>query len=288
MPCRQSGDGAPGGRVGVELLLRLPPEPATRPNRTTSMWHKHIEQDEGGGVLDLIRGRAPSDPLLGLDEEHAELRALDTAAAHPADGDQAAVVQRLEIIQAHLTAIATAAGPLGVADLVAPVLARIKTRMAACAADNAEAQKWSAHSGHPDLGAVRGHDRVRRDHPADVRDRPAGGVHLRRRAAGRGRHRLHARSRRSRSPTPSPASCRPATSSTSPSSRLVTAKERMAAVSRSTWRTGCSPLIRKRIAVARDYATMPMAVVLARARLDALQAEISAAGGAAAARRGQR
>ena len=111
-----------------------------------SMWREHIEQDEGGSPLELIWGRAPSDPLLGLDDKDAELRALDTAADLPADGNQAAVVQRLEIIQSHLTAIATAAGPLGVGGFVEPVLARIKDRMAACAADKAVAQKWSAHS----------------------------------------------------------------------------------------------------------------------------------------------
>ena len=111
-----------------------------------SIWREHIEQDEGGGPLELIWGRAPSDPLLGLDDQNAELRALDTAAGLHADGDQAAVVQRLEIIQSHLTAIAAAAGPLGVGGFVEPVLAQIKDRMAACAADKAVAQKWSAHS----------------------------------------------------------------------------------------------------------------------------------------------
>jgi hypothetical protein len=111
-----------------------------------SMWREHIEQDEGGGPLDLVWGRAPSDPLLGLDDKDAELRALGTAAGLHADGDQAAVVQRLEIIQSHLTAIATAAGPLGVGGFVEPMLNRIKDRMATCAADKAEAQKWSAHS----------------------------------------------------------------------------------------------------------------------------------------------
>ena len=110
------------------------------------MWREHIEQDEGGSNLDLVWGRAPSDPLLGLDAESAELRALDTAAGLHADGDQAAVVQRMEIIQSHLTAIGTAAGPLGVVGFVEPMLARIKERMASCAAEPAEAQKWSAHS----------------------------------------------------------------------------------------------------------------------------------------------
>ena len=130
---------------GARYSFAFPPSGALA-EPYDSMWRERIEQDEGGGPLELIRGRAPSDPLLGLDNEDAELRALDTAAGLPADGDQAAVVQRMEIIQSHLTAISTAAGPLGVGNFVEPMLARIKERMAACAAENAEAQKWSAHS----------------------------------------------------------------------------------------------------------------------------------------------
>lgn len=109
-------------------------------------WHEHIEQDEGGGALDLIRGRAPSDPISGLDSGDAELRALDTAGQVTAEGDQAEVIQRLSIIHDHLLAIDTAAASLGVDGLVTPAVTRISARLQACIADPAEAQRWSAHT----------------------------------------------------------------------------------------------------------------------------------------------
>ncbi|HET9648695.1 MAG TPA: polymorphic toxin-type HINT domain-containing protein [Microlunatus sp.] len=111
-----------------------------------TVWREHIEADEGGGPLDLIRGRVPSDPVLELDEAGATRRALDSAADRPADGDQQAVLQRFEIIRSLLASISAAAEPLGVAGSVQPMAARVTERMAGCAGDPAEAQKWSAHS----------------------------------------------------------------------------------------------------------------------------------------------
>ncbi len=237
-----------------------------------SMWREHIEQDEGGGVLDLIRGRAPSDPLLGLDEEHAELRALDTAAAHPADGDQAAVVQRLEIIQAHLTAIATAAGPLGVADFVAPVLARIKTRMAACAADNAEAQKWSAHSA-TQISVL---SEVKTGFDAITQQMFATGLPAV--STSDGEQLVGDVTGSMQGPTVEITNAYASVVSASDQldvaqQRLVTAKQRMAAYP-FDMADRMLALIRKRIAVVDDYATVPMQSY-SRERLDALQAEIS-------------
>lgn len=132
------------GRAGRYVFAFPPNGRLAEPYDT--IWREHIEQDEGGGPIDLIRGRAPGDPLLELDDDAAELRALDTAADVPADGDQSAVVQRLEIIQSLLTSISTAAEPLGVAGFVDPILTAITERLAACAADPQEAQKWSGHS----------------------------------------------------------------------------------------------------------------------------------------------
>lgn len=238
-----------------------------------SWWRQHIETDEGGGPLELIRGRAPGDPLLGLDDEAAKLRALDSVAGRHTDGDQGAVLQRLEIIASHLAAIATAAGPLGVADAVQPALDRIKERMAACVADPAEAQKWSAHT----VDQLTLLSEARTGFEAITQQMFASGVPAV--STPEGEQLVGDVTASMQAPTVdlTNAYARVVTASDQldlAQGRLATAKERLAAYP-FDMADRMLAMIRKRVATLDDYATIPLQSY-SRARLDALQAELSA------------
>lgn len=236
-------------------------------------WHKHIEEDEGGDVLDLIRGRAPSDPLAGLDGQDAELRALSTAGAPLAEDDQAVVVQRLGIIHEHLLAIDTAATALGVAGLVKPAVNRISARLEACVADPAEAQKWSAHTAEQ-LSVI---TEARTGFDAITQQLLASG------ASGRstevGEELVGDATKAMQGPTIELTQAFATVVAASDQldiagSRLTVARERLALYP-FDMADRLLATIRERIAVTSDYATIAWQSY-GRARLDALQAEISA------------
>jgi hypothetical protein len=238
-----------------------------------SWWREHIETDEGGGPLELTRGRAPGDPLLGVDDEEAKLRALDSVAGRHADGDQGAVLQRLEIIASHLAATATAAGPLGVADSVQPALDRIRERMAACAADPAEAQKWSAHT----VDQLTLLSEVRTGFEAITQQMFASGVPAVSTPEGEQLAGDVTASMQAPTVDLTNAYARVVTASDQldlAQGRLATAKERLAAYP-FDMADRMLAMIRKRVAALDDYAAIPLESY-SRARLDALQAELSA------------
>jgi len=111
-------------------------------------FRSHMAGD-GASPLDELGARNTQDPLPGLDDRHADQRALTSAKASGAmatGAGAAPALQRLDILQSVIDSIASAAAPLGVAPIIAPVQARVLQRRAACAADPAEATKWAAHA----------------------------------------------------------------------------------------------------------------------------------------------
>ena len=237
-----------------------------------SIWREHIEVDEDGGPLELIWGRAPSDPVWGLDDDSADERALDTVAGRHADGDQGAVLQRLEIIQSHLVGIGAAAGPLGVAGFVQPMLARIQDRMAACASDPAVAQKWSAHS----VEQISVLSEVKTGFEAITRQMFAAGLPAV--STPEGEELVGDVTAFMQGPTVELTNAYAGVVSASDqldlaTARLATAKERLAAYP-FDMADRMLAMIRKRVASLDKYATVAWESY-SRGRLDALQAEIS-------------
>jgi len=112
-----------------------------------TVWTNRLLIDEEASALDILRYRNISDPVLGLDDELADKRALESATGNVADvhGDVPAL-QRLEILESMIDEIAAAAAPLGAGSTVQPMQSRIKARHQACAADPGEAQRWASQA----------------------------------------------------------------------------------------------------------------------------------------------
>jgi len=112
-----------------------------------TMWTNRLIIDEDASPLQMLWYRNATDPVLGLDDEVADQRALDAAAGYAVDAQGAApVIQRLEIVQSVIDGIVAAAIPLGVGPMVQPTQARITARRQKCATDPGEAERWAAQS----------------------------------------------------------------------------------------------------------------------------------------------
>ncbi len=111
-----------------------------------SDWAGFLAADGYPKATEIIL-RGSSDPFMALDDQTADADALESVQGHPASGEgQAAVVQRLAIMEDLVGQILALGDPLGVNGLIGPVLARLQARRVSCTADPAEAERWAVQS----------------------------------------------------------------------------------------------------------------------------------------------
>jgi hypothetical protein len=112
-----------------------------------SEWSQHIAEEGEPLATDIGLRNYATDPADRMDDETAEARALDSTGGRvPTTHGQEPVIQRLGIGIDLLQSMADDGAQMGVGAMIGPALARLQSRLDACLADPAEAERWSAHS----------------------------------------------------------------------------------------------------------------------------------------------